>query len=152
MHRVPFEEHWAHSHSCLEACCWQNTHLLLMRIPLKRGTALHEVLLFPRSSLHTLINWCWKWRLAPLLKLWRRDATWLGNGETPLCLGFFIHKRRGLSVSPLRSLSANFSQERTGPLAAAVSGFGPLHCTVLPVEQREAEVFLHALWDKTQTH
>ena len=71
MHRVPFEEHWAHSHSCLEACCWQNTHLLLMRIPLKRGTALHEVLLFPRSSLHTLINWCWKWRLAPLFKLWR---------------------------------------------------------------------------------
>lgn len=70
----------------------------------------------------------------------RLGAARLGNGKTPLCLGFFIHKRRGLSVSPLRSLSANFSQERTSPLAAAVSGFGPLHCTVLPIEQREAEV------------
>ena len=54
----------------------------------------------------------------------------------PLCASvFFIHKMRGLPVSPLRSLSANFSRKRTSPLAAAVSGFGSLCCTVLPVEQ-----------------
>ena len=115
MHRVPFEEHRTHSHSSLESCCWQNTHLLLMRIPLKRGTALCEVLPFPRSSLRTLINWCWKWRLAPLLKLEtslksnfssKSPVGWIDDSERWSELEFSIYP----ILLPSRSYSWGFSE------------------------------------------
>lgn len=51
------------------ACCCQNTHHRLVRIPLIKGTTSPEVFPFPRSSPHTMINWCRIQRLGPLLKL-----------------------------------------------------------------------------------